>query len=509
MFNLDLKRASVALAASRLDDAFAVLTTSAERTHRDAQTLIDQLADRFVERAQQHLAANRLQDAGHDADRAKTLVGNRLDVSEVIAAVQAKTKDVAARQNGRQQILNEIQKQANAGQFSLGQNLLTNLTTDELSLSGQAAAQQADQLLKHRRQITEHVLAQLHEASQTESAAALLNRVHKLTVAEQSHPQVTAIRDSAIESICDGAVQAIKEGRIDKAANAMDSIHGWQHPSISELKKLMSYCSQTNAAIQRGDFLSAETQLRLLNQLVNAKWINVALKQIQTMAEHRKELQSGPLGLFSQLDQTVLESPPASTNLALPSPPLLSESFRSATGRVIHVDGIGSFLLQTKNSVSIGAVSQSHPVDIEVLTEGLSEPVVIRRAADDYFAESRTPFVINGKQTQRHLLQDGDTIAIGQRARMKFSKPVTASSSAVLTISGASLKRRDIRHIVLLADSLLFGAAGCHFKLPGTTTPVLLHRSGEDLAIRELGSEPQILQPGNPTSLQHVRFALM
>lgn len=509
MFHLDLKRASVALAASRLDDAFEVLTTSKERTHRDAQTMIDQLADRFVERAQQHLAADRLQDAEHDATRALKLAGNRLDIAQILSAVQTHAQKTQARRQGRDQILKEVRQQAEVGQFSLGQRLLKEMPRDDLSERGVGVAREAEQLLDHRRQVIEHVVQQITAASKNESADTVVARLRDLNDAQQSHPEISRLKDAAIRSICEDATRAIGDGRIDKAISSLESVQHWKHPASEELTKLLSCCSAVNTGISRQDFSAAETNLRLLNQLVSAKWISVALKHVQAIGEQLKELQSGPLGLLTQFDRTIIEASPAKANHSpRPDPLQVPRTNTTSSGSVLQVDGIGSLLLQTQDVVSIGTASRTRPVDVGLLTDGQTEPVVIRRTSEDYFAESALPFTVNGKKAHRHLLQNGDSIEIGDRGRLKFSKPVAASGSAVLAISGAKLQRRDIRHIVLLSDSVLFGASGCHFKLPGTTKPVLLHRSGHDFAIRELGQEPQVMQPGTPVSVQHVGFAL-
>lgn len=509
MFHLDLKRASVALAASRLDDAFEVLTTSKERTHRDAQKMIDQLANRFVERAQQHLAANRLQDAEHDANRALKLAGNRLEIAQVFAAVQTAKQKANVRHQGRDQILKEVRQQADVGQFSLGKRLLNEMPLSDLSERGVEVAQEAEQLLDHRRQVIEHIVQQIADAAKNESSDAVIAKLRDLTDAQQSHPDISRFKTAAIRSICEDATRTIVDGRIDKAISAFESVQNWKHPAIEELAKLLSRCSAVNAAISRQDFSTAETNLRLLNQLVSAKWISIALKQIQAIGEQLKEIHSGPLGLLTQFDRTILEASPAQLNHTPKlTPQRAAQTNATSSGRVLQVDGIGSLLLQTHDVVSIGTASRTRPVDVGLLTDGQTEPIVIRRTSEDYFAESALPFIVNGKKAHRHLLQNADSIEVGDRGRLKFSKPVAASSSAVLTLSGAKLQRRDIRHIVLLSDSVLFGATGCHFKLPGTITPVLLHRAGHEFAVRELGQEPQVMQPGSPISVQHVRFAL-
>lgn len=510
MFQLDLKRASLAIAAARLDEAFELLTTSADRTHRDAQKLIDQLTDRFVERATQHLAANRVDEARQDADRAVHLAGNRLDVAELLNSIRKNSHIRQSEQQGRNQILQAVKQQADAGRFSLGKRLLNQLPKDQLSQRGQRAADEAELMLTHRRQITEELVQQISIAAKNDSPEKLLATIQSLNPADQSHPQICGFRDSSIQAVCEQGQAAVQEGRIDRAVAALEVVRPWQHPAAEELSRLVSCCSDTNAAIARQDYASAETSLRILNQLIQAKWIAGSLKQVQTIQEQLKEYQAGPLGMLKHFDQTVLQSfaekPKPKQHRSPAFDPAIGPS--TDTSRILQVDGIGSLLLQTQDVVTIGKASRSEPVDVELLTEGLRAPVVIRRTGEDYFVESAAPFLVNQRETQRHLLQHADSISLGHRGRLKFSRPVAASGSAVLNVSGARLKRQDVRHIVLLDDSVLFGAAGCHFKLPDTRTPLLLHRTEHGYAVRELGSEPHPLTANQPTEVGSVRFAL-
>ncbi len=106
---------------------------------------------------------------------------------------------------------------------------------------------------------------------------------------------------------------------------------------------------------------------------------------------------------------------------------------------VLQVDGVGGLLLLSSDVITIGTTSSSSRLDVPLVTEGTAAFISIRRDGDDYFAESSELFRVNGRQETRKLLTSGDSIAVGARGRLRFLKPVAASSSAVLQITGSRL----------------------------------------------------------------------
>ncbi len=169
------------------------------------------------------------------------------------------------------------------------------------------------------------------------------------------------------------------------------------------------------------------------------------------------------------------------------------------TGDILQVDGIGSLLLLQSDTVSIGPRSSSTQYDIVLQTEDNTEPISINRDEEDYFL--RTP--------QQRLLSSCDSISVGRRGRLRFTKPVAASDSAILEINGVMLLRRDVRRVVLLADSLLFGKSGCHFSLPTSGPPVILQPTRDGYSLhRQGGFDVQNLKTGGSVSIEGTRFTL-
>ena len=192
---------------------------------------------------------------------------------------------------------------------------------------------------------------------------------------------------------------------------------------------------------------------------------------------------------------------------------------QTSEAHVLQVDGLGSLLLLASKTITIGTASSSSRYDVAVQTDGLASAILIVRDeisgdGEDYFARSQSPFVVNGKPTAERLLSDGDAISVGHRGRIKFRRPVAASGSAVLEMTSGMLTRRDIRRIVLMADSLLFGQSNCHFRLPGGESPIIMQPaselsqgSGYSLH-RQGGFDAQTLSVGGSVRLDDTRFAL-
>jgi hypothetical protein len=148
-------------------------------------------------------------------------------------------------------------------------------------------------------------------------------------------------------------------------------------------------------------------------------------------------------------------------------------------------------LLLRSDRIRIGSASRSDGIDIPLLTDGISEPVEIRRQGDDYLLTSAAALEINRCQVTSRLLADGDVLSIGRRGRIRFSKPVAASSTAMLELTSAAMQRAEIRRVALFADSLILGK-GPHSQvvIREAEDRYVLYGSGDQFAIRTLGPEP-------------------
>ncbi|MCA9137710.1 MAG: hypothetical protein KDB00_13155, partial [Planctomycetales bacterium] len=280
-------------------------------------------------------------------------------------------------------------------------------------------------------------------------------------------------------------------------------------------KSALDRCVVALDLARASQYHDAERELAIVGQILgDCQWI---LNSRQSLAElHRLDasLLSGPLGLLDQVASTIAQPVVnQQTPLSLDKRFGRSDDHLHASGRIDHlltVDGVGAILLIQSNTVSIGCVSKSNQHDIPLQTQGPSSPVMIRRTGDDYFAESEIEFRVNDHPTLRRLLVAGDSIGFGRRGRLRFRKPVPASGSAVLQLTGAGLSRQDIRHVALMADSLLFSNGGGHFSVANCERPIVVFSQPGGYAIKYAGSGGEVgkLELGQSQLLGQTRFTL-
>ena len=475
MFKLDLKKAEVALEAGRLDEAAGLLEGSKGVEHALGQQLKDRLVAELVKRGQQHLADDRLAAAGADVGLAKKLGGHQVAV------------------------------------LALEQQLDENERVVAQGIKDRSMADSKAQL--------ESLLA----AGENESAIRFFKSLHKV---QQAEPSIVELVTKAAGSLVTGAWEDFNSGRLDRCNRTTQLIAGVkQLPGGADQVELFGLLEKVQSAlVAAGDarYSEAADELKRV-QLVaaDASWIDDALAGLQKCIQGLGEFMTGPLGLLdgasSQVPLVNHGSPKQNkflnaTGLRRPVSAALS------CGRsILQVDQVGSLLMLVGEHFSIGTTSTKNHPDVVLQTEGMREAVFIRRSGEDYIAACSTPFVVNGRSLREHLLADGDTIEIGKRGRLTFSKPVAASSTAVLQIKGSKLVRRDIRSIILVGDAALFGDCASHFRVPGLKYRVIVRLvsgmanapSETEFLIHQKGdSDPQLLRSGEQVLVGECQFSL-
>ena len=111
--------------------------------------------------------------------------------------------------------------------------------------------------------------------------------------------------------------------------------------------------------------------------------------------------------------------------------------------------------------------------------------VLIERMDGDYFVRSQTPIDVNGQSVGETMLRDGDRITLSPRCVIRFHLPNPASTTALLTISGARLNRPDIRQLVLMDRDILVGPyTNNHIRTDQVKDPVALFAQNGRLLCR-------------------------
>jgi hypothetical protein len=143
---------------------------------------------------------------------------------------------------------------------------------------------------------------------------------------------------------------------------------------------------------------------------------------------------------------------------------------------MLHVDGIGSFLVLRDRSVTIGSASGSVRPDVGLLMDGSVSPATIERVEDDYFLDGSPGVRVNNAPTARKLLSHGDRICLSAKCHLRFALPNAASISAMLSIAGARMPGTDATRVILLDRSMVIGpGASAHIRADDLAAPAILH----------------------------------
>lgn len=516
------------MAGGRLDEAFQILQASEQRNHRDGQRLTDRLIAAFVDRATEHLQQEHLRDARCDAERARLLGGRQQQVAELLHNIAAAESEQRQRSRQRDEVLASAQQQMRLGAFTAGAKLLDGLKQDA-SATTAAAADQLAASLESGRAVLQQATDTIQQAIREQDYEAAVSVLARLQPDEQHAAQVVSLARQAVLPLVDQAMDQLAAGRIDRAMATHEILTTLQRlpAEADELRRSLTRCHTIQQLLTSHQYAEAETQLGTLAQmLAGSRWVEEARSALSEIVRRLSEVAAGPLGLSADaatdhagaaVARMEAAASPAGHAPQMGAPPRVSGL---AARSVLQVDGLGRLLVLTGDVVSVGAASGSSArVDVPLLTEGENGVISIRRDGEDYFAEATHEFQVNGQPVTRRLLESGDSIAVGNRGRLKFLKTVAVSSSAVLQITGSRLVQREIRSVVLMADSLLFGAAGSHFRLDGVSPPVVLHGGHDGFALREsvaAGAPGRVTQrppsvplvDGHSVLMNDVRFAL-
>lgn len=473
MFNLDLKRAETALHAGRLEDACQILRSSSVARHANGQKLIDRLVNALLDRSEEHFEKQDFRQARSDAELAAKLGGRQIRVTQMLMQVDAKDVSIARHASHRleQQVSDEVSRLVAAGQHEEAIVRFRKLQRDGASSD-------------HFKQLIEPSVTKLTERAHSDLVSGLLDR-------------------------CETTLRSLSEA-------------GFSGSVQRELKIQLNRCYNVRRAVERSDYADANRELKLLaRKIPDATWITEMIESVQVCLDQVECVKAGPFGLLDQPSFVPsvrrVSSAVGHWNKRGRMNRQSGENDRSHEDRpstvrsILQVDQLGSLLLIQRDICSVGAATASN-CDVALQTEGSKDRILICRDGEDYFASSRKAFFVNDLLAERHLLNHGDTIHVGKRGRLKYSRPVPASSTAILHIVGNKMKRRDIRAIVLIGDAVVFGRNRGHFRLPSFEPPVILRAaadSNEDFLIHQQGERDHRLFPQDSTlQINDCQFAL-
>lgn len=455
------------MADGRLDEAFEVAQADDVRRHRHGQRLIGRLARAIVRRGQEHLAANRFQPALLDCNKAEKLAGTASEVARLRAAIcEAMMKD---QQGQQQQALRVAQARRNIeeGWLSVGGRIL-----DEAS-DGDGRAELLRQELAAARLRTEDALVKADLALKRGDLEEAMEIVQAAGLGRSRNGRAGELLGQIKARTVEHIRTDLEQGRINRAATFLQRIVplGKDGAELAELTEALTRCRQAAEHVAAGRPGSALPLLRKVKAVCpSARWLDSAISDIKRAAEAYEELEAGPLGL-TLADAAPMMGPSNSDADAVgPSGnqrvqgTLMQEQAMPARGGdslpsrfVMQIDGVGSFLAFRDPRVTIGPISSSARPMLGLMMDPNAPVVGIERVDGDYFVRCQTPIEVNGRSVGEAMLRDGDRITLSARCVLRFHLPNPASTTALLTISGARLHRPDIRQVVLMDRDILIG----------------------------------------------------
>ncbi len=465
MLILQIKQAECALADGRLDEAFEIAKADDVRHHRHGQRLIGRLTRALVQRGQTSLQAGQLQPALADCNKAEKLGGSLSEIAQLRAAV---CDAILRQQEAHQQNavrLAQAKQQIAGGWLSVGGKILEEASPDD------AQAQIVQQQLQAARLQSEDALAKAEQALQQGDIELAVDLIQAARLKQNRNGQVGDLLRRIRAEAARQVRSRFEQGRIDRAASLLQRLSplGQDDEEIADLRKAVTHCHQAAELVALARPGEALPLLRRVKAICpSAGWLHKAMTDVRKAAEAQEDLDSGPLGLSiadasqhcrlpianCELNSTSATNPQSAIRNPqsdAPASAVLPSEF------IMQMDGIGSYLIFREARVTLGSISSSSRPMLGLMAEPDLPTIAIERVEGDYFVHADRPIEVNGEVVNEKLLADGDRLVLSPRCRVRFGLPNPASTTAVLTLSGARLSRPDIRQIILMGRDILAG----------------------------------------------------
>jgi tetratricopeptide (TPR) repeat protein len=438
------------------------------------------------------LAANRLQPALADCNKAEKLGGNLSEVGQLRAAIcNAIVQDQQVHQQEALRVA-QAKQHIQDGWLSVGGRIL-----DEAP-AGNGHVELVRQELAAARLQTEDAVAKAEQALQQGDVEEAIHIAQTARIGQcksgKAGELLRQIRGQAVQRVR----ADIEQGRLDRAGTFLQRLLplGKDGTEVAELTEALAWCRQAAQHVTTGRPAAALPLLRKVKAICpSARWLDQAIADAKRAAEAYDELSAGPLGLSAadvsdcglRMADCGLESEP------MTDPPAASRNPQSGSSEagdmpsrfVLQVDGVGSFLVFREARVTVGPISSSSRPMLALMADPNGPTVMIDRMEGDYFLRSQTPVGVNGQAVSEKLLADGDRITLSPRCSIRFHLPNPASTTAVLTVSGARLSRPDIKQLILMDRDILIGPyANDHIRTEQLKDPVALFAQNGRLLCR-------------------------
>ncbi len=512
MFHLSrmilLKKARIALREGRLDEAYGIVSDADLREHRQGQILSEKLVEPLLDRAEQHLADGRKEDALADVERAANLGGNRSRTASLREKALAAIGEMRRDELREHAVLDSIRRHIRAGQLGAAEGGL------EAVSSGKAGKLQLEKQVKRLREATEAAQTRLRDHLEHGELAAALEAAAEALAGSCGEAATRELILEAARRAERALDEALAQGRFERARALADGLEllGEASPGEGRWREALPLCEKTAEAIAAGEWREARVFAgRLRGILPDADWLTTCDEKLREIEDAIHELRCGPLhqaipphatdraarggrqrraigaidGGLGATASVRAATAGASGGPALAPLPHARAGANSGDRRVLWIDGVGSYLLLAQDRVTVGRAGSSARPDIALSADLEGIHAEILRVDGDYFIVARGEVTVGGRSVERHLLADGDEIRLGKRARLTFRMPTSLSSTAILELGSGLRVAGDVKRVILIDEHLLVGVgADCHVQAREVNGPVVLSVDGDGFRLK-------------------------
>src|SRR5690606_25223540 len=428
----------------------------------------------------------RLEPALADVRRAEEAGGARTEAVElrekVLHALDAQRKAVRAERRALDAARDRLERGDLDGASAFLRPLRGKAVEGAQTLDGRLESAR-----KEVAEVRERLLAHLRR----EEWEPVLGCLERLSLLAGECPEVKDDLENGLRKVDKALEAAWARGELGRMARVVERAGEVSDPAgrLERWATALATARELSASIESGEWGRALiTAGRLSRAATHAKWIREAEVAIRTIEGAHRELLAGPLGDLGtrDLDGGLVHArtAPVAAPPRAPHGPAVAAEPQAARSRVrrflFFVDGAGTFLVLTGEAIGIGRAGSSARPDVALAADLQGVHAQIVRADSEYFLVARGPVSVGGSPIEKHLLRDGDSCALGPRARFRFSLPSSLSTTAILELDGGARLDGDVRRVILLDRHLILGAdAGAHIKIPRLADRVILSATPE------------------------------
>ncbi len=467
MYLIQLRQVKQAIAAGDLDRAFELLQDEYLCQRKEARDMLKEMADIYLDRAGKAGDQGRYEDAVKFCQQAEKCMPGYEPAVELLADYQSQIRAKAGQDQQQAGKAAQVNEMLVKGQLTMAMNVL-----GESGLPGGELLRQQGEL---RRMQIDNIAGKLESALGDNDLDFCLELLHDVSQGERMGDSLSSLVRRVREMIFARLREDFTAGRLSRLAVVIEKSRAVISDSIefAEWYDHVQQYQQARVNIEQGEYRKALQQLnRLKLSAPQASWLDGVVASLSRFADVHDEL-------FSLLPEV---EPVAAPSVYVSNTPVKNEPVKVGLAREtekatqIDIDGVGSFLVFTGDSVRIGPVSSVEKKDIAIIASPDSPLLEIYREEGDYFAKNIAGEIeVNGRKQREALLANGDKISVSNRSVAKFGRANPASETAVLDMTSVRMPQSDIKGVVLAGSEVILGSSSAaHIKCRGAKKDIVL-----------------------------------